>query len=57
MHFKVISPRWYRNYGPQRTFYRPETGIAEGTLFIEIDAAALSGDRNKVKIGPIVAMN
>ncbi|TYA92313.1 cytochrome c oxidase accessory protein CcoG [Seonamhaeicola marinus] len=32
-------------------FIVPKQGIAEGTLFIEINNAALSGDRNKIKIG------
>ncbi|MFV9550296.1 cytochrome c oxidase accessory protein CcoG [Algibacter sp. PT7-4] len=32
-------------------FIVPSQGIAEGTLFIEINNAALSGDRNKIKIG------
>ncbi|CAH8291182.1 cytochrome c oxidase accessory protein FixG [Mariniflexile fucanivorans] len=29
----------------------PSQGIAKGTLFVEINNAALSGDRNKIKIG------
>ncbi|GAA4961561.1 cytochrome c oxidase accessory protein CcoG [Algibacter aquimarinus] len=32
-------------------FIVPSQGIAEGTLFIEINNSALSGDRNKIKIG------
>ena len=32
-------------------FIVPKQGIAEGTLFIEINNSALSGDRNKIKIG------
>ncbi|MFD2726822.1 cytochrome c oxidase accessory protein CcoG [Hyunsoonleella rubra] len=32
-------------------FVVPKQGIAEGTLFIEIDNSALTGDRNKIKIG------
>ncbi|MBJ6368704.1 cytochrome c oxidase accessory protein CcoG [Snuella sedimenti] len=32
-------------------FIVPKQGIAKGTLFIEINNAALSGDRNKIKIG------
>lgn len=32
-------------------FTVPKQGIAEGTLFIEINNAALTGDRNKIKIG------
>ncbi len=34
-----------------QSFTVPEQGIAEGTLFIEINNAALSGDRNKIRIG------
>ncbi|NNK82408.1 MAG: cytochrome c oxidase accessory protein CcoG, partial [Flavobacteriaceae bacterium] len=33
------------------TFTIPEQGLAEGTLFIEIDNSLLTGDRNKIKIG------
>lgn len=33
------------------TFDVPRQGIAEGTLFIEINNSKLSGDRNKIKIG------
>ncbi|GAA3614448.1 cytochrome c oxidase accessory protein CcoG [Flavivirga amylovorans] len=33
------------------SFIVPRQGIAEGTLFIEINNAALTGDRNKIKIG------
>ncbi|WP_242120446.1 cytochrome c oxidase accessory protein CcoG [Aestuariivivens sediminicola] len=33
------------------SFVVPGQGIAEGTLFIEINNALLSGDRNKIKIG------
>ncbi|WP_298496862.1 cytochrome c oxidase accessory protein CcoG [uncultured Algibacter sp.] len=32
-------------------FIVPSQGIAEGTLFIEINNSALTGDRNKIKIG------
>ena len=32
-------------------FVVPSQGIAKGTLFIEINNAALSGDRNKIRIG------
>jgi hypothetical protein len=32
-------------------FVVPSQGIAKGTLFIEINNSALSGDRNKIKIG------
>lgn len=35
----------------EQSFTVPEQGIAEGTLFIEINNAALSGDRNNIKIG------
>ncbi|WP_242158272.1 cytochrome c oxidase accessory protein CcoG [Aestuariivivens sediminis] len=33
------------------SFTVPSQGIAEGTLFVEINNAVLSGDRNKIKIG------
>ncbi|GAA3654535.1 cytochrome c oxidase accessory protein CcoG [Flavivirga jejuensis] len=33
------------------SFVVPSQGIAEGTLFIEINNSALTGDRNKIKIG------
>lgn len=33
------------------SFTVPSQGIAEGTLFIEINNTELSGDRNKIKIG------
>lgn len=33
------------------TFTVPSQGLAEGTLFIEINNSRLSGDRNKIKIG------
>ena len=33
------------------TFGVPKQGIAKGTLFVEINSAALTGDRNKIKIG------
>ena len=32
-------------------FVVPSQGIAQGTLFIEINNSALTGDRNKIKIG------
>ena len=35
----------------ENTFNVPMQGLAEGTLFIEIDNSILSGDRNKIKIG------
>ncbi len=33
------------------SFIVPNQGIAQGTLFIEINNSALTGDRNKIKIG------
>ena len=33
------------------SFDVPKQGLAEGTIFIEIDNAELSGDRNTIKIG------
>ena len=36
------------------SFIVPSQGIAKGTLFVEINNSALSGDRNKIKIGVYV---
>lgn len=36
------------------SFTVPKQGIAQGTLFIEINNAALTGDRNTIKIGVFV---
>ncbi|MDD7887485.1 cytochrome c oxidase accessory protein CcoG [Flavivirga sp. 57AJ16] len=33
------------------SFVVPSQGISEGTLFVEINNSALTGDRNKIKIG------
>ena len=34
-----------------KNFIIPKQGLSEGTLFIEINAAGLNRDKNKVKIG------
>ncbi|MBU3821756.1 cytochrome c oxidase accessory protein CcoG [Flavobacteriaceae bacterium XHP0103] len=50
--FKLMSHDGTINLvATSNTFEVPSQGIAEGTLFVEIDNSALSGDRNKIKIG------
>ncbi|GAA4270620.1 cytochrome c oxidase accessory protein CcoG [Hyunsoonleella aestuarii] len=50
--FKLMSHKGtLRLVSTSEDFIVPRQGIAEGTLFIEINNSALSGDRNKIKIG------
>ena len=50
--FKLMSHKGaLRLVSTGTDFIVPSQGIAEGTLFIEINNSALSGDRNKIKIG------
>ncbi|GAB1857116.1 cytochrome c oxidase accessory protein CcoG [Flavobacteriaceae bacterium MHTCC 0001] len=50
--FKLMSHKGeLKLVSTSKDFTVPSQGIAEGTLFIEINNAALSGDRNKIKIG------
>ena len=50
--FKLLSHKGtLKLVTTNNTFVVPSQGIAEGTLFIEINNSALSGDRNKLKIG------
>lgn len=49
--FKLISHKGTINVVSHENFDVPSQGLAEGTLFIEVNAAALSGDKDKVKIG------
>lgn len=48
--FKVLSHDGTVKLVSGESFVVPKQGLAEGTLFIEIDNSALSGDRNKLKI-------
>jgi hypothetical protein len=50
--FKLMSHKGeLKLVSTSNDFVVPSQGIAEGTLFIEINNSALSGDRNKIKIG------
>ncbi len=49
--FKLLSHKGEIEMVSQDKFEVPAQELAEGTLFIKINAAALSGDKDKLKIG------
>lgn len=49
--FKLLSHQGTISMVKNEEFKVPKQGLEEGTLFIEIDAAKLTGDKDKVKIG------
>ncbi len=49
--FKLISHKGAINVVTHQNFSVPAEKLAEGTLFIDINAAALNGDKDKLKIG------
>ena len=49
--FKLISHKGAINVVTHKNFSVPAEKLAEGTLFIDINAAALNGDKDKLKIG------
>jgi len=49
--FKLLSHKGKIDLVSHRSFEVPAQQLAEGTLFIEIDNAALNGDKDKLKIG------
>ncbi|WP_234859342.1 cytochrome c oxidase accessory protein CcoG [Aquimarina aquimarini] len=49
--FKLISHTGKIELVTHKNFIVPKQGIAEGTLFIEINGAALNGDNDRLKIG------
>lgn len=52
VHFKLMSHKGtLKLVATSDHFIVPSQGIAEGTLFVEINNSVLSGDRNKIKIG------
>jgi polyferredoxin len=51
VNFKLLSHNGQIQMVSQDKFEVPAQELAEGTLFIEINAAALSGDKDKLKIG------
>ncbi|MUH34339.1 cytochrome c oxidase accessory protein CcoG [Zobellia amurskyensis] len=51
VHFELISPKGKIKLVRTDNFDVQPEALAEGTLFIEINASALSGDKNNLKIG------
>ena len=52
VNFKLLSHKGtLKLVATSDSFIVPSQGIAEGTLFVEINNSALTGDRNKIKIG------
>jgi cytochrome c oxidase accessory protein FixG len=50
--FKLLSHKGIlKLVATSNSFTVPKSGIAKGTLFVEINNTALTGDRNKIKIG------
>ena len=49
--FRLISHKGEIKVVSHEKFEIPEQGLAEGTLFIEIDKKDLTGDKDRVKIG------
>lgn len=49
--FRLLSHKGKITIVSHETFTVPASGLAEGTLFIELNASALSGDKDKVVIG------
>ncbi|MFI0428114.1 cytochrome c oxidase accessory protein CcoG [Mariniflexile sp. HMF6888] len=50
--FKLLSHKGtLKLVATSNSFTVPKSGIAKGTLFVEINNAALTGDRNRIKIG------
>ncbi|WP_291967747.1 cytochrome c oxidase accessory protein CcoG [Maribacter sp.] len=51
VHFELISPKGEIKLVRNENFDVEPEALAEGTLFIEINQSALSGDKNNLKIG------
>ena len=51
VHFKLISHKGTVKLVRHEDFVVPAQGLAEGTLFIEINNAAIKTDKEKIKIG------
>jgi len=49
--FKLMSHKGSINLVRHQLFTVPAQGLAEGTLFVEINNSALEGDKNKLNIG------
>lgn len=51
VNFKLLSHKGSINLVAHNDFVVPAQGLSEGTLFIEINASGLSGDKDRVEIG------
>ena len=51
VHFELLSHKGTIKVVSHEDFNVEQQGLAEGTLFIEINSSALSGDKDRVKIG------
>lgn len=51
IHFELLSHKGKIELVTHKNFSIPEQGLSEGTLFIEINRAALKGDKDRLKIG------
>jgi len=51
VHFELMSHEGSIKLVSNNNFTVPEKGLAEGTLFIEVNANSLSGDKDRVEIG------
>ncbi|SHE41089.1 cytochrome c oxidase accessory protein FixG [Psychroflexus salarius] len=51
IHFELLSHKGKIKLVKENNFTIPEQGLSEGTLFIEINPALLSGDKNDLEIG------
>ncbi len=51
VNFKLLSHKGQIEIVSHDTFIVPAQGLAEGTLFIEINTSALSGDKDRLEIG------
>ena len=49
--YKILSHKGKIKLVSNHNFIVPKQGLAEGTLFIELNAAALKGDKDKLEIG------
>lgn len=49
--FKLLSHKGTINVVSEKGFQVDKQGLAEGTLFIEIDSRALNGDKDRVEVG------
>jgi cytochrome c oxidase accessory protein FixG len=51
VHFELLSHKGKVILVAHDVFKVPAQGLAEGTLFVEINASGLSGDKDRVKVG------